>query len=363
MTGKLTCPRDDGSATSPVSQHRLSDFSGAAPSERCPCCTDTDPEPKGYQDGGLLEHIYLGHDFTIAEVAELFSCSESTVKNWLRRHDLSKSRFTYEMPEDELRRLYLDEGHSINEIADHYDCSYIAVHNRLEMHDIPIRSPGEALRDTDADDSYRDEEWLREKYHGEQLSKQLIAEQCGVAAGTIQWWMDQHGIEARDYSDAQTQRNQRRGDPYMNADRLRRLYWEEGLTQRELAARFDCSQRAVQTWMNRHDIQLRHTGAHGNTYETARGEYVRSSHERRIANWLHENGVEYEYEPDTDAVDLRPDFKIDGNLVEYWGMLNREDYVERMHEKLDRYEAAGLQPVNLFPHDLPELNQKLGQYV
>jgi len=44
-------------------------------------------------------------------------------------------------------------------------------------------------------------------------------------------------------------------------------------------------------------------------------------------------------------------------------MLNRESYVQRMHEKLDRYREAGIDPVNLFPHDLSNLENKLGCYV
>jgi transposase len=348
-------------AVSDVPQKRLADF-GSGPESYCPLCTGSDPRPKSYQDPNLLEHLYLDHDKPALDIADLYGRSTSTIKNWLQRHDITKSPYRYEMPEEDLHRLYREEAHTIQEVADHFGCSRLAVRNRLQIHGIEIRSTAEVLADPD-DDSYRDEDWLREKYHEEELSKQVIADHCGVTESTIQHWMNKFGIEARDLSDAQRARNERRDEPYMDEERLRELYWERGLTQREMADRLDCSQLAVQNWMNHYDIQLRYAGAHGATYETSRGEFVRSAAERQIANWLYEQGVDYEYEPDLDGISLQPDFAVGGDLIEFWGMLNREEYVDRMHEKLRRYRGANINLVNLFPHDLDDLAQKLARYV
>jgi len=345
-----------------VSQRRLADFVDEGDSFQCPICTDTEPTEDGYKNSELLEHLYLTHDLQDTEVAELYDRSRSTIKNWLRRYDISKPRFQYEIPEEELRQLYLEEQKAISEIADQFGCSYLAVHNRLEIHDIPIRSSAETLGNPD-DNSYRDEAWLRERYHEDGLSKAAIAQECGVAESTIQYWMDSFEIEARNLDDAQHQRYARQERAHRDEETLRTLYWADGLTQREIADRLGVSQLAVQTWMDNHDIQLRYTGAHGQTYETERGEHVRSSHERRIADWLYTRGVDYEYEPDAEEIELRPDFRIQGDFVEYWGMLNREEYVERMHEKLTRYADADITLINLFPHHLGDLGQKLGQYV
>lgn len=345
-----------------MSQRSLSDFGKNDVSARCPVCTDTSAAPKGYRDAELLEHVYVADDLKQEEVAELFDCSCSTIQNWLADNNIEKPRFEYELPESDLRRLYYEERYTLDEIADHFGCSYLAVRNRFQIYGIEIRSTAESLANAD-DDSYRDEEWLRERYHGDGLSKQVIADQCGVSESTVQHWMNEFGIEARGLSAAQLKRSERRNEPYMDADLLETLYWDEGMTQREMAEYFDVTQIVMTRWMNKYDIQLRYAGAHGRTYETTRGEYVRSSHERRIADWLHDRDIDYEYEPDVSATDLRPDFRVNGDLIEYWGMLNRADYVERMHEKIDRYQCNGIEIVNLFPHDLEQLSRKLGRYV
>lgn len=344
-----------------VHQNRLSDFGAVSAQSYCPVCTSTQPREQGYRDPELLKHIYIEDDLTYEKVADLYDVSSSTIKNWLRRHDIQKSRFTYEMPEQELRRLYVEEEQSIEDISDHYGCSFLAVRNRLQVYGIDIRGPGDALVDADSS-AYRDEDQLRRLYKEEGLSKHDIAERCGVAESTVQYWMDRFGIESRDYSAAQIQRRENQGAPFHDEDTLRELYWEDGLTQREIAEELDCGFLTVQRWMDRFDIKVRHGGAHGKSYETDRGEYVRSSPERQIANWLHQHDIEYTYEPEINA-DLVPDFLVDGVYIEYWGMVGREEYLARMQEKQARYKSLDVKLIELFQEDLDNLGSLLDRFV
>lgn len=43
--------------------------------------------------------------------------------------------------------------------------------------------------------------------------------------------------------------------PYQDADRLRQLYHEEGLTQREIAERFDLDPSTITRWMAEYGIE------------------------------------------------------------------------------------------------------------
>jgi hypothetical protein len=60
--------------------------------------------------------------------------------------------------------------------------------------------------------------------------------------------------------------------PWRNEETFREVYWEEGLSQSELAERWGCSTTTVETWMENHNIEGRH---HYNTpasfYTTERG--------------------------------------------------------------------------------------------
>ena len=85
-------------------------------------------------------------------------------------------------------------------------------------------------------------------------------------------------------------------------------------------------------------------------HKTVRGELVRSKSEVIIANALHYNGLDYEYEPELKLEDRvkRPDFKIedyDTGVVWYWehcGMMTDPQYRKRWEDKKKFYEKNGI---------------------
>ncbi len=85
-------------------------------------------------------------------------------------------------------------------------------------------------------------------------------------------------------------------------------------------------------------------------HRTVRGELVRSKSEVTIANALHYNGLDYEYEPELRLEDKvkRPDFKIedyDTGVVWYWehcGMMTDPQYRKRWEDKKKFYEKNGI---------------------
>lgn len=85
-------------------------------------------------------------------------------------------------------------------------------------------------------------------------------------------------------------------------------------------------------------------------HKTVRGELVRSKSEVIIANALHYNGLDYEYEPELklEGKVKRPDFKIedyDTGVVWYWehcGMMTDPQYRRRWEDKKKFYEKNGI---------------------
>lgn len=85
-------------------------------------------------------------------------------------------------------------------------------------------------------------------------------------------------------------------------------------------------------------------------HKTVRGELVRSKSEVIIANALHYNGLDYEYEPELvlEGKVKRPDFKVedyDMGIVWYWehcGMMTDPGYKKRWEEKKKFYEKNGI---------------------
>ena len=82
------------------------------------------------------------------------------------------------------------------------------------------------------------------------------------------------------------------------------------------------------------------------TIPTKRGDKVRSWGEARVADWLHDRGIRYEYEPL--VAGRRPDFLLPelGVVIEYSGV-EREDYARRHAERMRVYRERGIPVVAL----------------
>lgn len=98
---------------------------------------------------------------------------------------------------------------------------------------------------------------------------------------------------------------------------------------------------------------------------------VQSQGERRIGNYLAENGIRYVYDERfriAASAILRPDFYLPefDLYIEYWGM-DTDDYLERRREKQFLYQRAGKKLISLTPDDLPQieaiLEEKLARYM
>lgn len=105
------------------------------------------------------------------------------------------------------------------------------------------------------------ESWLREKYHTEKLSTVDIGELLDVYPSTISDWLNNHGIETRDKSEAAS-----RGalgdkvEKLKDADWLREQYHDEARSSSDIADDIGCDSVTVREWMERHGIERRPPG-------------------------------------------------------------------------------------------------------
>lgn len=88
------------------------------------------------------------------------------------------------------------------------------------------------------------------------------------------------------------------------------------------------------------------------------GHKARSREEWLIDEWLHREGIRHEREPRLKG--MRPDWRVGGVYVEYWGLQGAQGYEARRAEKLALYKRRRLKLIELFPDDLEDLGAKLG---
>lgn len=96
---------------------------------------------------------------------------------------------------------------------------------------------------------YRNRDWLHQKYHTERRSAPDIARVCGCTSTTIYRWMCKLEITRRGPSEAQS--------TAFPPELLERLYWDEGLSTRQIGDRLGVTGSTVCRWMQRLDIPRR----------------------------------------------------------------------------------------------------------
>jgi len=98
---------------------------------------------------------------------------------------------------------------------------------------------------------YRDKEWLREKYYGENMTLREMADLADCGQTTIITWMDKHNIERRDFGGYE------KNAPYKDKDTLQELYHEKRMSVRQVADELDTNQGCIQYWLRNHEIERR----------------------------------------------------------------------------------------------------------
>jgi hypothetical protein len=110
---------------------------------------------------------------------------------------------------------------------------------------------------------------------------------------------------------------------------------------------------------------------YGTLSVTVRGEEVKSHGEQKIADFLADNGIRYEYERPievgiwifTDKLS-RPDFYLPDYdvYIEYWGMVDvaderkRREYVRAMRWKMAKYHEYRIKFISIYPRNLRNLD-------
>lgn len=92
-----------------------------------------------------------------------------------------------------MERLYHEEDMTMSEIGDELGCSTTNISKWMKKHGIQTKDRGERHVKYE---QLNDEEWLREKYHGEGMVMHEVADLVGCTKGAIEKALERHGIES-----------------------------------------------------------------------------------------------------------------------------------------------------------------------
>ncbi|MES3161476.1 MAG: helix-turn-helix domain-containing protein [Halorubrum sp.] len=197
-----------------------------------------------WRDADNLRSLYIAEDLTTREVGERLGCSRKTVWNWLRKHDIEKSK---PWKDEERLRALRQQGMSEAGIADELDCGQATVHNWLTEFGIDTSR-------TRTEQPWHDEETLRELYVESEMTMDEVASKLGCGRQAIEEWIHRHGIETRSY-------NPETPEALQDESKLRSMYLSDGMSTYAIAEQLECAPSTVHDWLHDHGIETRTVGS------------------------------------------------------------------------------------------------------
>lgn len=207
-----------------------------------------------------------------------------------------------------------------------------------------LKEMGEGVPDfSDASQPWRDEDNLRELYHGHQMTLSETAECLGCSSPTVIKWMDEYGIERRSSGEACIPAKLR------SREYVERVWSDEEWLIGEIADDCDCVNRTVHKAVKRFDLPRRtpDTPRTLKSPEAVRCLYIEKNlSQSEIAElcdcgqWtvgraVKRHGLETEYIPPTG----KEHFNWRGGWTGYYGpgwQTRRREVIERDNEKCQR---------------------------
>lgn len=115
-------------------------------------------------------------------------------------------------------------------------------------------------------------------------------------------------------------------------------------------------------------LEMESAGGIGTRCRAEDGHPCRSLGEKFLDDWLychaipHQREPEYPHDPDLNPNRNRADFQVSDVWIEYFGLMNRADYVNKVGVKRRLAEKHNIHLVEIYPEDLNEacLREKLG---
>lgn len=275
------------------------------------------------QDADWLREQYIDHRKTLGEIGEELGVSGRAVGLRLEAHGIERreskeSRLNpeairYLRDADWLREQYIENERGTVDIAEEIGAADSTVRDWLRSHNIEIRSISEIQSEGDVE-RLHNKIWLREQYVGQGKSPTEIADAIGVTYGTVRDWLRRHNIEIRPRTEGDTEK-------LRDEEWLREQYVENQRSTYDIADELGLSQKTIPYWLDKYGIETRSYVK----YVDRIGHVVRSSWELAVANLLVENGIEYGYESEEfdwgDGHVYTPDFVTDEYVIEVKGYI------------------------------------------
>lgn len=260
---------------------------------------------------------------------------------------MNKTDFLISHSED-LSRLYYEERLTTRQIGKLFGTSKHPVEDAMQQ-------LGFERRKTKTKGIKPSREFLQKAIFEDARSLMDIANELNCDPGAVKFWANEYRIEVPKM-DTWSQRNKQRGYERPSRNTLENLYHEQKFSLSAIAEMFGVSRQAIKDAFTEYGIELRTSGWR-KSFMCKDSHLVKSSYERRVDDWLFENGINHEYEPVLPFGNMKADFLAKGIYIEIFGVIHNSRYSERKARKIECYRSHGLHLVIINYWDFTSQNK------
>lgn len=209
---------------------------------------------KPWMNRDWLYEEYVVKDRSTADIAKEYGCVQNTIQCWLLKHGIKKKITTHNITRnnpyqqyDFLYKQHIVLGKSMSEIARECNVSSDTIRENLKRCGIEPQSHQHRTKYTEAD-----EDLMIRLYCDDRMSAYRIAMMFNTDHNTIIRHLNHRGIETRDMQRAQFVANNKDiPDEFEDAELLRRLHWDDGMSCKEIGQMLGVDAGAVRRQMKR----------------------------------------------------------------------------------------------------------------
>jgi AraC-like DNA-binding protein len=160
--------------------------------------------------------LYFEEKKSLKEIAKHFGyVSINPIRRIFKEQTWKTRCLENDIDVEELKLLYFEMKRTLKEVSEYYECSHATIRLVLKKNGLKARN---LLRDINPEEVYH-------LYFDRKLSLKKVSEYLGCSQSTIRLVFEKHGFKARKRS---------RDRKEINSEEVRKLYFEEGKTMKEV---------------------------------------------------------------------------------------------------------------------------------
>lgn len=151
------------------------------------------PDEYPWRDKSLMRELYVDKRLSQIKIADIFSCSNATISEWLQEHGIDTIYPDERPSKTKLTNLYVEQEQSGIQLARRFDVDTNTIYAWLDDIDIQRRERKDYVHPV-----LKDENKLRKMYVDKEMSVVAISNELNSAPSTVHGAFEKFGIELRD---------------------------------------------------------------------------------------------------------------------------------------------------------------------